>query len=150
MLRHMTAFSAMRLSSKEVCARKPAKCRRTYGAGGDWKVLVSALCDVDRVCRLTVFHSGCSFTPGAFRLRGLVNVMASDISGFRAHFSNYGSLGVDVAAPGTLIYAGTNYRPHSGNRRCTSCTQGTALWIAAFDGRAPNESTNEHLLKTIA
>ncbi|KAL8274715.1 hypothetical protein Esti_001430 [Eimeria stiedai] len=63
----------------------------------------------------------CFFTPGAFRLRGLVNVMASDISGFRASFSNYGLHGVDVAAPGTMIYAGTNHRAHSGNRKCTSC-----------------------------
>lgn len=47
--------------------------------------------------------------------------MASDVAGFRASFSNYGSEGVDVAAPGTLIYAGTNYRANSGNRRCTSC-----------------------------
>ncbi|KAL8432963.1 hypothetical protein Efla_001171 [Eimeria flavescens] len=63
----------------------------------------------------------CFFTPGAFRLRGLLNVMASDISGFRAAFSNYGNRGVDVAAPGVNIYAGTNHRPYSGNTRCISC-----------------------------
>ncbi|CDJ59559.1 subtilase family serine protease, putative [Eimeria maxima] len=44
-----------------------------------------------------------SFTPGAFRLRGLVNVMASDVAGFRASFSNYGSYtyvdGTSFAAP---------------------------------------------------
>ncbi|CDJ49966.1 subtilase family serine protease, putative [Eimeria brunetti] len=46
---------------------------------------------------------GCYFTPGAFRLRGLVNVMASDVAGFRASFSNYGSYtyvdGTSFAAP---------------------------------------------------
>lgn len=62
-----------------------------------------------------------SFTPGAFRLRGLINVMASDISGFKTPFSNYGPMGVDVAAPGTLIFAGTNLRAASHNNKCSSC-----------------------------
>ncbi|OEH74644.1 subtilase family serine [Cyclospora cayetanensis] len=92
----------------------------------------NAACDIDE-------NESCYFTPGAFRLRGLINVMASDISGFRASFSNYGMKGVDVAAPGTLLYAGTNYRANSGSRKCTSCytyCDGTSFAAPIVSGMA--------------
>ncbi|CDI82662.1 subtilase family serine protease, putative [Eimeria praecox] len=84
----------------------------SYGGPGfvaaEYEAFVRAL-KHDHLIVTAAGNSGCNidehegFTPGAFRLRGLVNVMASDVAGFRASFSNYGSYtyvdGTSFAAP---------------------------------------------------
>ncbi len=80
--------------------------------------------------------------PASYNLENIISVAATDKNDTLAYFSNYGSITVDLAAPGYEIlstYPGGGYNPVSGDIFFDNVESGTGIWQKA----SPWDITNE-------
>lgn len=75
-------------------------------------------------------QAGQHFYPASFTLPNVVSVAAIDQRGNRAAFSNYGHVGVDIAAPGTNILSTWPANP--------DCASPCYVWSAGTSMAAPH------------
>lgn len=88
--------------------------------------------------------------PASYTLDNIVSVAAVDRTGDRSSFSNYGSVSVDLAAPGRDIYSTfigeEGYRSLSGTSMATPHVSGVAALIATVYPEATNEQIKARLI----
>ncbi len=89
--------------------------------------------------------------PSSFGLDNIVSVAASDWSDQLASFSNYGTVGVDLAAPGVGIYSTTpgSYGSMSGTSMATPHVSGVAALIATAQPNASNDQIKRRLMASV-
>ncbi|MEW6278752.1 MAG: S8 family serine peptidase, partial [Candidatus Eremiobacterota bacterium] len=90
--------------------------------------------------------------PAAFDLPNLISVAATDSSDQLASFSNYGAVGVDLAAPGVSVYSTTpnnGYQYMSGTSMATPHVAGVAGLIASAYPDLNNAQLRERLLASV-
>lgn len=87
--------------------------------------------------------------PANFELDNIVSVAATDNSDQLARFSNYGKIGVDLAAPGVDVLStvpGGGYQPLSGTSMATPMVSGVAALVATAFPSASNQEIRLRLL----
>ncbi len=94
------------------------------------------------------------FYPGSYNSPSILNVAASNSLDNRASFSNYGSVSVDLAAPGAGILSTTNgsnssYGGMSGTSMAAPHVSGVAALLAAHNPSLSAQSLKATLMNTV-
>jgi subtilisin family serine protease/outer membrane protein assembly factor BamB len=116
----------------------------SWGGGGYSSLLKSAIEEAGRqgiVFIAAAGNDGCNTDitpqyPSGYDSPSIVSVAASDANDQLAGFSNYGSISVDLAAPGVGIYStapGNNYRYLNGTSMATPHVAGACALLKALN-----------------
>ncbi len=109
-------------------------------------VVVAAGNDSDDIDRTPTY-------PASYANDNLLVVAATTSSGGLAYFSNYGAVGVDVAAPGNNIYSclpGNRYGNMSGTSMASPNTAGVAAEVLSFYPELTANELREILIRSVA
>jgi subtilisin family serine protease len=90
--------------------------------------------------------------PASYELDNIISVAASDYNDDLASWSNYGSLSVDVAAPGVAIYstkAGDTYQYLSGTSMAAPHVSGLAALIWSEDNSLTYSEVRDRILNGV-
>lgn len=91
------------------------------------------------------------FYPASYPHTNIVSVAATDSSGNRASFSNYGVFSVDLGAPGVGILSslpGNNYAAWNGTSMATPHVAGTAALLRVVNPSWDSQQVKDRLLAT--
>ncbi|MEK6625540.1 MAG: S8 family serine peptidase [Bdellovibrionota bacterium] len=91
--------------------------------------------------------------PASYTNDTLLVVAATSSSGGLAYFSNYGAVGVDVAAPGNNIYSslpGNRYGNMSGTSMASPNTAGVAAEVLSYFPELSANELREVLIRSVA
>ncbi len=90
--------------------------------------------------------------PSSYDVANVVSVAASDDKDALASFSNFGTLSVDLAAPGVRILStlpGNNYGSYSGTSMATPHITGIAALLKATDASLDDAQLKTQLLQSV-
>lgn len=134
-------------------------CQEACGYDQATKDAIDALGDAGV---LNVFAAGNSgqntettpFFPGSYNSPSILNVASSTSDDSRSGFSNYGTVSVDLAAPGSGIYSTTfgsnsSYGNMSGTSMAAPHVSGAAALLAAHNPSLSNASIKATLMNTV-
>ena len=132
----------------------------SWGGGGYSEALREAIAEAGAAGQLFIAAAGNSAQntdlavnyPSGYDLDNIVSVAATDHADQLASFSNYGSVSVDLGAPGVAIYStdlGSGYQSLSGTSMATPHVAGAAALVLAHRGPLSPAELKEALLENV-
>lgn len=129
----------------------------SYGGRGEDPFMEDGfklLADADIFCAVAAGNDGMnidldSFFPASFSFDNMVVAMAIDSNSKKASFSNYGLIGVDIAAPGVAIWSttpGNTYSAFSGTSMASPHVAGVATILRQLNRNLTASQVKEVML----